>query len=146
MKIVDRKEMHLIEFEKDDPTNWHIEFLSALSNLRARNYKINEVPNFNVKIIAGKIIPALATATAMVVGATGIEIIKVLQVRLNYLFFQNNHFILKKGSPLSKIKNSFMNLALPLWLFSEPLAPIKAVDKDYDPIVLGPIKAVPPGN
>ncbi len=68
------------EFEKDDPTNWHIEFLSALSNLRARNYKINEVPNFNVKIIAGKIIPALATATAMVVGATGIEIIKVLQV------------------------------------------------------------------
>ncbi len=38
-----------------------------------------------------------------------------------------------------------MNLALPLWLFSEPLAPIKAIDKDYDPIVLGPIKAVPPG-
>lgn len=30
-----------VEFEKDDPTNWHIEFMSGVSNLRARNYKIN---------------------------------------------------------------------------------------------------------
>lgn len=29
-----------IEFEKDDPTNWHIEFMAGVSNLRARNYKI----------------------------------------------------------------------------------------------------------
>lgn len=33
-------------FEKDDPTNWHIEFLSAVANLRARNYKIAEVSAF----------------------------------------------------------------------------------------------------
>lgn len=43
------------------------------------------------------------------------------------------------------MKNSFMNLALPVWLFSDPLPPIKAVDKDYDPILMGPVKAVPPG-
>jgi len=43
------------------------------------------------------------------------------------------------------MKNSFMNLALPLWLFSEPLPPIYNKDKDYDPIVLGPIKAIPNG-
>lgn len=65
-----------MEFEKDDPTNWHIEFLSAVSNLRARNYNIKEISNFQVKIIAGKIIPALATTTAMIVGAVGIEIVK----------------------------------------------------------------------
>jgi len=68
--------MNLMEFEKDDPKNWHIEFLSAVSNLRARNYNVKEITNFQVKIIAGKIIPALATTTAMVVGAVGIELVK----------------------------------------------------------------------
>jgi len=42
------------------------------------------------------------------------------------------------------MKNSFMNLALPLWLFSEPLPPFKMVDKEYDQVMLGPIKAIPP--
>jgi len=36
-----------------------------------------------------------------------------------------------------------MNLALPLWLFSEPLPPIQNKDKEYDPILLGPVKAIP---
>lgn len=67
---------NLTEFEKDDPTNFHIEFVAGVSNLRARNYKIEEVDNFKVKLIAGKIIPAIATTTAMVVGAVGIEILK----------------------------------------------------------------------
>ena len=67
-----------VEFEKDDPSNWHIEFMGGVSNLRARNYKIDEVDNFKVKLIAGKIIPAIATTTAMVVGAVGVEIIKFL--------------------------------------------------------------------
>lgn len=63
--------VNCIEFEKDDPTNFHIECMGSISNLRARNYNIGEVPNFKVKLIAGKIIPALATTTAMVVGAVG---------------------------------------------------------------------------
>ena len=96
--------------------------------MRARNYKINEVSKFKVKLIAGKIIPALATTTAMIIGAVGVEIFK---------------YIL--GKPLSNMKNSFMNLALPLWIFSEPEPPIKAKDKDYDPILMGPVKAIPDG-
>jgi len=63
---------NLTEFEKDDDSNFHIDFISAVANLRARNYKIEEVDNFKVKLIAGKIIPAIATTTAMVVGAVGI--------------------------------------------------------------------------
>ncbi|EAS04669.2 ubiquitin-activating enzyme E1 (macronuclear) [Tetrahymena thermophila SB210] len=128
LKISSSKKINTTEFEKDDPTNYHIDYVSAIANLRARNYKITEVDKFKVKLIAGKIIPALATTTAMVVGAVGLEIIK---------------YILKK--PITQIKNSFMNLALPMWLFSEPLPPMKHKDKDYDEILLGPVKAIPPG-
>ena len=80
-----------------------------------------------MKLIAGKIIPAIATTTAMVVGAVGMEITKKILKHKNELF-----------------KNSFMNLALPLWVFSDPLPPIENEDKAYDEILLGPVKAIPP--
>lgn len=128
LKISQTGALNPTEFEKDDPTNWHIEFVSAVANLRGRNYKIKEVSKFQVKIIAGKIIPALATTTAMVVGSVGIEIIKYVQ-----------------GKKLEKMKNAFMNLALPLWLFSEPLPAIQTKDKEYDQVFMGPVKAIPSG-
>ena len=55
-----------------------------------------------MKLIAGKIIPALATTTAMVVGATACEMIK---------------YILGKRKK-EDYKNSFMNIALPVWIYS----------------------------
>jgi len=37
------KDLLPIEFEKDDDSNFHIDFIHAASNLRARNYKIPEI-------------------------------------------------------------------------------------------------------
>merc|ERR1711956_2286 len=37
------------EFEKDDDTNHHIDFITACSNLRARNYKIGEADRLKTK-------------------------------------------------------------------------------------------------
>jgi len=100
--------------------------MAGVSNLRARNYQIEEVDNFKVKLIAGKIIPAIATTTAMVVGAVGIEIIK---------------FLLNKKA--GTYKNVTANLALPLWIFNEPIEAIVNADKEFDPIMNGPIKVLP---
>jgi len=70
--------MREILFEKDD--DCHINLISAIANLRARNYSIEESPKHQVKLIAGNIIPALATTTTTTVGALGLELYKLFMV------------------------------------------------------------------
>jgi len=91
------------EFEKDVDSNHHIDFLHATGNLRARNYKLEEMSWINVKLKAGRIIPALATTTACIAGLQTIELIKAL-----------------KKIDVSLHRNAFLNLALPSLSLSEP--------------------------
>lgn len=128
-KSLKKDSLAAAEFEKDDDTNFHIDFIHAVSCLRARNYKITECDMHKTKMIAGKIIPAIATTTAMVTGAVSIEIYKFVQ----------------GFTDLAKFKNSFINLALPLFLFSEPDEVKKTKSVEFDPIMCGPIKALPEG-
>ncbi|PFX22554.1 Ubiquitin-like modifier-activating enzyme 6 [Stylophora pistillata] len=94
------------EFEKDDDSNGHIDFITSASNLRATMYSIETADRLKTKKIAGKIVPAIATTTAAVAGLVTIELVKVVM-----------------KSPAEEFKNCFMNLALPYVIFSQPGPP-----------------------
>jgi ubiquitin-activating enzyme E1 len=69
------------DFEKDDDYNFHIDFVTAATNLRCSNYSIDLADSQKVKMVAGRIIPAIATTTAAVTGLVGLEMYKVLEGR-----------------------------------------------------------------
>lgn len=71
--------MNKQEFEKDDDSNRHIDFITAVANLRALNYSIQTETRHEIKGIAGKIIPALASVTSIVAGFVTIELYKLFQ-------------------------------------------------------------------
>jgi Ubiquitin-activating enzyme active site/ThiF family len=72
------KQAYPHDFEKDDDTNFHIDFLTVSTNLRSWNYDIKASQRHAVKVTAGRIIPALATTTAMVCGLVDIEFCKLV--------------------------------------------------------------------
>ena len=67
-----------VDFEKDDDNNLHMDFIVACSNLRAENYDITPADRHKSKLIAGRIIPAIATTTSLIVGFDCIELYKVM--------------------------------------------------------------------
>ncbi|NP_001171842.1 ubiquitin-like modifier-activating enzyme 1 [Saccoglossus kowalevskii] len=103
-----------LDFEKDDDSNFHMDFIVAASNLRAENYSIEKADRHKSKLIAGKIIPAIATTTAVVSGLVCLELLKMVM----------------GNKKLETYKNGFINLALPFFGFSEPLSAPKT--KYYD--------------
>jgi len=107
IKAGHKHKLSVADFEKDDDSNFHIDFISATANLRARVYSIPESERLAIKRIAGRIIPAIATTTAAVSGWVSTELIKLI-----------------KKLPIESYKNVFMNLGISYFMPSEPgLAP-----------------------
>ncbi|CAF0884359.1 unnamed protein product [Brachionus calyciflorus] len=96
--------LEFINFEKDNDQNGHIDFIHATSNLRARMYGLENADKLQVKKVAGKIVPAIATTTSVIAGLATIELIKIVQQNWNF----------------EKFRNTFLNLGISLILLSEP--------------------------
>ena len=82
------------EFDKDDEKKGHIEFLYAFTNLRAENYDIEKCDISKVKMIAGKIVPAIASTTAAVVGIVALQL-----------------YVLKSTEDIKNLRNCYFDLA-----------------------------------
>ena len=99
-----------IDFDKD--IDDHMLFVTACSNLRALNYSIPCEDTHRSRAIAGRIIPAIATTTALVTGLICLELYKIVGTA-------------RKDLTLEAYKNGFVNLAIPFMTLSEPTAPAK---------------------
>ena len=95
-----------VEFEKDD--DLHISWVTACSNLRARNYAVKEEDKHTSRGIAGKIIPAIATTTALVSGLICCEIYKLVGA---------------EALTMERLRTASLNLATAMVALSEPMAP-----------------------
>ena len=104
LRVGSRPPLLVIDFDKDlEP---HMRAVASCSNLRARNYAIPEADLHTSRGIAGRIVPAIATTTALVTGFICLEIYKILQ-----------------NKPLSSYANTFTNLAICLFTSMEPEPP-----------------------
>jgi ubiquitin-activating enzyme E1 len=99
-----RRRVSIIDFDKD--VDAHMRVVASCSNLRARNYAIAEADLYTSRGIAGRIVPAIATTTALVTGFICLEVYKILQKK-----------------PLSAYSNTFTNLAICLFTSMEPEPP-----------------------
>uniref|UniRef100_A0A672I9D2 E1 ubiquitin-activating enzyme n=1 Tax=Salarias fasciatus TaxID=181472 RepID=A0A672I9D2_SALFA len=99
--------MFPIDFEKDDDTNFHMDYIVAASNLRAENYDIPAADRHQSKRIAGRIIPAIATTTAAVAGLMCLELYKLVQGHRE----------------IRSYRSAYINLAVQYFVMSQPSRP-----------------------
>ncbi|KAJ7087251.1 hypothetical protein B0H15DRAFT_843243 [Mycena belliarum] len=88
-----------ITFDKDDDDA--LDFVTATSNLRSAAYGIPGKTRWEVKEMAGNIIPAIATTNAIISGLIVLQALQIL--RKSYDKLRNVHLQVKPAVPLSTI-------------------------------------------
>uniref|UniRef100_A0A7I4DHT6 Ubiquitin-activating enzyme E1 C-terminal domain-containing protein n=1 Tax=Physcomitrium patens TaxID=3218 RepID=A0A7I4DHT6_PHYPA len=109
-----------VEFEKDDEHNYHAEFVAAASSLRGRNYGIPSTNKLQARLVGGRVLPSIATSTAVVGGLMCLELYKLVQ-----------------GKPFTLHKHAYFNLAVPLFAFAQPIKALQHTvsRKHLDPLI-----------
>lgn len=92
------------EFEKDDNSNGHVEFIYAASNLRATNFRIENCDIYKAKMVSGNITPAIASTTAAIVGIVALQLYSLNQL-----------------DDIQNIRNCSFNFAFNGYNFSKPM-------------------------
>ena len=123
---VDFNRINPEKFEKDNDLNGHIDFIFFSSSIRARNYNIKEIDRQKLKMIAGRIIPSMATTTSAITGIVCLQL---------YTLNQTNN--------IDFFRNCFLNLAKNIFIMNLPAKEINHVDIDFDEDLGTSLKAIP---
>ncbi|KAF9324903.1 E1 ubiquitin-activating protein uba2, partial [Podila minutissima] len=111
-----------LQFDKDDGET--LDFVTAASNLRAHIYGIEEKSRFQVKAMAGNIIPAIATTNAIIAGMMVMLAFKILnkalvECKTSHLVYGGHRPQLIVSEPLAKpnqecyvCRNSYIGLQI----------------------------------
>ena len=98
-----------INYDKDSTYKPQIDFLSNFSNLRAKNYNIEQEDKFKINIIAGKMIPGIITSTAAIAGLLALQLYVICQNK-NYKTFMVGNMNLADNTLALAIPLKKMNL------------------------------------
>lgn len=128
IKKIDTKSIIHEKFQKDNHKNKHVFFINLYDNLRAKNYRIPLSNEQKTKMIAGKIVPAIANTNAMLTGFACMQLISLLN-----------------SNDISLIKNCYFDSAFNFYQFNNPSDVINIQDQEYNPILDGPSIAIPNG-
>uniref|UniRef100_G1PII7 Ubiquitin like modifier activating enzyme 7 n=1 Tax=Myotis lucifugus TaxID=59463 RepID=G1PII7_MYOLU len=109
-----------LRFEKDNDSNFHVDFVTAAASLRAQNYGIPAATRAQSKRIVGQIIPAIATTTAAVAGLLGLELFKVVGGPRPRSAFRHSYLRLAENSysryvPRAPAVQTFHHLTWTCW-------------------------------
>jgi ubiquitin-activating enzyme E1 len=122
-------DINIQEFEKDDITNNHINYIVATANNRANNYNIPLGTYNQIRGIAGKIIPALITTTSLVASYGILEMLKYinkLKYKSTYINLAENLFI--EVEPMKAKEYLVKNKVINEWTILEYNSKIKIKD------------------
>ena len=94
-----------VDFEKDDDSLDHVQFITLSANLRNDQYLIPKSDMYETRKIAGNIIPAMITTTSLISGFQILEYIKIIK-----FYTKNKHVSTHSDSDIDIYKNRFVNL------------------------------------
>jgi len=98
-------------FDKDKEEKSEFNFIYSCTNLRARNYKIEEEEIEKIILIAGKIIPAIISTTSTISGLVSLQIYIIPQTDNIYNFrtisleMKNNMYSISSPEEVNFIKS-----------------------------------------
>ncbi|XP_068115723.1 SUMO-activating enzyme subunit 2 [Hyperolius riggenbachi] len=97
-QLKEKGEKSSLVWDKDDPSA--MDFVTAAANLRMHIFSMNMKSRFDVKSMAGNIIPAIATTNAIISGLIVLEALKVLSGNLEQC---RTVFLNKQPNPRKKL-------------------------------------------
>lgn len=105
-------DINSVSYDKDDESL--VNMMTVLCNQRAMIYNINTADKLDIKLISGRIIPALCTTTTVIAGFVILEILKYLVERkpsdININLGVNQYIMFDSYKPKTTYDNMFSNI------------------------------------